>query len=251
MYPMNGPGALPADPGGDDMIPVFAHSMGSWRLTLQRQPLGPPELTDRYDRAAAGWGRTIDRLDYPRVYEGLLWAALRRTSVVGGGRPIRALDCGTGTGALSCALAEVADVPLRIDALDLSERMLDRAAERFRETGLHAALHQGDAQDMPFRDGTFDIVMAAHILEHLPDPRTALAEMVRVARPGGLVVACLTRRTVLGLYVHLRWRTHMVSQSDAVAWLGSAGLRNVYPLVSGRRGVFRKLSIACIGTKPA
>ena len=232
------------------MIPVFAHSIGSWRLTLQRQLLSAPELVARYDLAAAGWGRTIDRLDYPRIYEGLLGAALDRTSLVARGQGIRALDCGAGTGALSCALARVAGVPLQLDALDLSERMLDQAAERFRDTGLRAALHRGDVQEMPFPDETFDIVMAAHTLEHLSDPGRALAEMVRVVRPGGLVVVCLTRRTVFGFYVHLRWRTHMVSDSDAAAWLRSAGLQNVHPLASGNRGVFRKLSIACIGTKP-
>ncbi len=230
------------------MIPVFAQSIGSWRLTLQRQLLGPAELAARYDRAAAGWGRTIDRLGYPPVYQGLLRAALARGAP---GRRIRALDCGTGTGALSCALAAVAGAPLQLDALDISLRMLDRAGERFRERGLRAALHLGDAQALHFDDATFDIVMAGHVLEHLSDPGRALAEMVRVVRPGGLVVVFLTRRTLLGLYVHLRWRTHMVSESDAVAWLRRAGLEQVRPLASGRDGLFRKLSIACIGTKPA
>jgi len=247
---MRGPIALPERPDLDDMIPVFARSIGSWRLTLQRQPLSLPELAGRYDRAAAGWSRTIERLNVPRAYEALMQVALARSSLVGPGRQLRVLDCGVGTGALSCALARVAGVPLRLDALDVSRRMLDRAGARFRTAGLHAGLHQADARSLPFHDQTFDIVMAAHLVEHLPDPERALTEMVRVVRPGGLVVAFLTRRTALGLYVHLKWRTHMVSDTDAVAWLRKAGLQDVQPIVSGRRGVFRKLSMACIGTKP-
>ena len=46
-----------------------------------------------------------------------------------------------------------------------------------------------DAQDLPFDDGTFDVVVANHMLYHVPDPRRAAAEFARVLRPGGVLLA--------------------------------------------------------------
>jgi SAM-dependent methyltransferase len=51
-----------------------------------------------------------------------------------------------------------------------------------------------DALDLPFPDGHFDRVIAAEILEHLPDDRRAMAEIVRVTAPGGLVAVTVPRR---------------------------------------------------------
>jgi SAM-dependent methyltransferase len=44
---------------------------------------------------------------------------------------------------------------------------------------------QGDALDLPFEDGTFDRVIASEVLEHIPDDMTAMAELLRVLKPGG------------------------------------------------------------------
>ena len=54
--------------------------------------------------------------------------------------------------------------------------------------------HVADALDLPFADGHFDRVIAAEILEHLPDDRGAIAEIVRVTAPGGLVAITVPRR---------------------------------------------------------
>ncbi|XVX20006.1 class I SAM-dependent methyltransferase [Actinomycetota bacterium] len=51
--------------------------------------------------------------------------------------------------------------------------------------GAKAVTVEGDALHMPFDDGEFDRVVAAEILEHIPDDRTAISELVRVLRPGG------------------------------------------------------------------
>jgi SAM-dependent methyltransferase len=52
----------------------------------------------------------------------------------------------------------------------------------------------GDAHALPFADGHFDVVLAAEILEHIPDDRAVIAEIVRVTRPGGRVVVTVPRR---------------------------------------------------------
>ena len=81
-------------------------------------------------------------------------------------------------------------------------RAIDASAPRVRAAGLdagidrllqaHAAptpfpLLRGDAQSLPFRDASFERVLAAEVLEHLPDDAAALAEIRRVLAPGGLL----------------------------------------------------------------
>ena len=237
------------DSGG--RIPVFASRLGSWHLSLQRQPYDLNMLTASYDRAAARWQRTIDRLNYLPAYSDLLRRALDHGHMAGLPRQSRVLDCGTGTGALSEALAGVCKEPLKIEAVDISPAMLARAEARLRGISADVELRQADIQQLPYATGSFDIVMAGHILEHLPDPVAALREMVRVARPGGLIFTCITRRTLLGLWVHFLWRTHMVTPAQARHWLGCAGLNDVRCVMPGRASHFRKLSVACCGVKPA
>jgi SAM-dependent methyltransferase len=57
---------------------------------------------------------------------------------------------------------------------------------------------EGDAENMPFPDGHFDVVFSNQVFEHLPDPALALREAVRVLRPGGRLIL-----TVPGV-----WPTH-------------------------------------------
>lgn len=52
----------------------------------------------------------------------------------------------------------------------------------------------GDARSLPFPDGHFDRVIAAEVLEHIPDDRAVIGEIVRVTRPGGRVVVTVPRR---------------------------------------------------------
>ncbi|WP_108882287.1 methyltransferase domain-containing protein [Anderseniella sp. Alg231-50] len=243
-----------APAGGDTdnggRIPVFARRLGSWHLSLQRQPYDAANLVANYDLAAAGWHKIIDRLDYMPAYRALLKQALAHWPAARSSQHLRALDCGTGTGALSEALAGACAVPVEIDAVDISPVMLSKAGERLRKIGLNVALRQADVQRLPYANNSFDIVMAGHILEHLPDPVAALSEMVRVARPGGLVFACITRRTLPGLWIHFLWRTHMVSPADAENWLHRAALQDVTSVSPNCRGLFRQLSLACCGVKP-
>ena len=231
-------------------IPVFARQLGSWHLSLQRQPYNAEQLTESYDLAAAGWNRIINRLDYLPAYRCLLKQALAHWPATGSTPQLRALDCGTGTGAMSEALAREYNALLRIDAVDISSAMLDKAGERLRSFGLQVALRQADVNRLPYPDNSFDMVMTGHMLEHLPNPAATLEEMVRVVRPGGLVLACITRRALRGLWIHLLWRTHMVSPAEAENWLHRAHLEGVRCITPDRKSHFRKLSVACCGIKP-
>lgn len=228
-------------------LPVFSGSLGSWELTLRRHPLNRARLVSRYDAAGPGWQRRLDRLGVPQAYAGL-WRELMATYRPGGAR-IDVLDCGTGTGAFAAALAGQSLAPVRLDGVDLSPAMLREARARLERAGLVPRLALGDVTALAAADASYDLTSAAHLLEHLPDPAEGLAEMVRVTRPGGLVVACLTRKVPAGLAVSLGWRTRLFTPATARALFEAAGLDEVRvrPLGSGLPG---RLSLAVSGRKP-
>ena len=91
----------------------------------------------------------------------------------------RVLEVGIGTGRIALTL----DVP--IVGLDLSRPMMDV----LRSKSDAVPLIEGDATRLPFPDGSFDAAYAAHVLHLIPAWRDAFAEMVRVVRPGGVVLA--------------------------------------------------------------
>ena len=160
------------------------------------------------------------------------------------------LDCGVGTGALSSALARVLPTPFKLDAIDISPRMLERASSTLDGTNLEMTFSLGDMRELPYCNGVFDLVMTAHVLEHLTDPGVALNEMVRVLKPGGLLIACLTRRSALGMLVHLKWRTHRVTPAQAETWLLESGLEDAHCLTFEDRAMCQRLSVVCVGRKP-
>jgi ubiquinone/menaquinone biosynthesis C-methylase UbiE len=96
----------------------------------------------------------------------------------------RCLDVGAGTGFLSFILHEMG---LDVVGLDLSIGMLSRARDAARQRKL--SLCQADAECLPITSSSFDLVISRHLLWTLPDPQKAVAEWMRVLRPGGRIVA--------------------------------------------------------------
>lgn len=95
------------------------------------------------------------------------------------------LEIGIGSGRIALPVAAAG---ANVIGIDISTGMLATARERAKEAGLPLGLIKADAQALPFADGVFDAVLAVHVLHLLPDWRAALAEMVRVVKPGGAII---------------------------------------------------------------
>jgi SAM-dependent methyltransferase len=104
--------------------------------------------------------------------------------------PRRVLEVGCGWGEFAARTVE--ELGVELVAIDQSERMVELARER----GVDARV--GDVQDLPFGDGEFDVAVANWMLYHVPDLDGGLAELARVLRPGGRLVAATNSLDHLG-----------------------------------------------------
>lgn len=157
----------------------------------------------------------------------------------------RVLDVGSGTGTLAVALAEVVGRDGSVTGVDPSPAMVAAARAKAGRRAHPARFLVAAAQQLPFPDRGFDAVLTTLALHHVPEDRrsTAVAEMLRVLRPGGhLLIADLQPPSGLAdrLVARSRFR-HMVGpayldelaelvrtagaveahrHSTAISWLG-------------------------------
>jgi ubiquinone/menaquinone biosynthesis C-methylase UbiE len=109
------------------------------------------------------------------------------------GRRGRLLEVGCGPGIM---LPDLLAMGFEVRALDLSTEMIRRAEQRMNGQPLarRCRLAVGDVEQLEFGEGAFDAVVAMGVLEYLPACDAALREMVRVLRPGGLLVLTVPNR---------------------------------------------------------
>jgi len=211
------------DPGST--VPVAMAQLGSWEFAVRRRTYSAQDLAAKYDQVANSWEDTTERFGLLDAYRTILARSIVGAFPDNECNDLRVLDCGIGTGSLTLALSANMVGRATFNGIDTSADMLTRADVSLRRNGIKCDLRQGCIEAIPFPDASFDIVMAAHVLEHLPDPSCGLREMVRVLRPGGQVLFCVTRPSVFGALIQMRWRTWAVSEHQGVAWLRQMGLR--------------------------
>jgi ubiquinone/menaquinone biosynthesis C-methylase UbiE len=100
-----------------------------------------------------------------------------------------ALEIGAGTGYFALNLLQLGLVG-RVTATDISPGMLATLSGSARRLGLEVKTVRTDAEQLPFRDASFDLVFGHAVLHHIPDPVRAFSEFRRVLRPGGMVAFC-------------------------------------------------------------
>jgi SAM-dependent methyltransferase len=96
----------------------------------------------------------------------------------------RVLDvaCGNGNAALAAARRFC-----QVTGIDYVPELLDRARQRAHAEGLEATFLEGDAEDLPFPDASFDVVLSTCGAMFAPDQEQTAAELLRVCRPGGRI----------------------------------------------------------------
>jgi demethylmenaquinone methyltransferase/2-methoxy-6-polyprenyl-1,4-benzoquinol methylase len=149
------------------------------RADLQKDPA---RVSGMFDEVAKGYDRTNTVLS---MGNDRLWRVATTRAVEP--RPgQRILDLAAGTGASSVALARSG---AEVVAADFSPGMI--AEGRRRHSGIpNLSFVEADATALPFDDDSFDTVTMSFGLRNVNEPRTALAELLRVTRPGGRLVIC-------------------------------------------------------------
>ena len=140
----------------------------------------PKTISEETERLKRVWEREAPTYDrrmgfFERVLfgDGREWVCSRASGEV--------LEVAVGTGRNLPFYGE----EVRLTGIDLSRAMLEIARKKADELRMDADLREGDAQELPFPDASFDAVVCTLGLCNIPDDRRAVAEMKRVLRPGG------------------------------------------------------------------
>jgi SAM-dependent methyltransferase len=137
------------------------------------------------------------------------------------------LDVGSGPGNVTASLARAAGPDGLALGVDISEPMLARAVRA--EAGPNVGFLRADAQRLPFRDETFDAVVSIAMLQLIPEPAAALAEMVRVLRPGARMAVMVPTAGRAGALMRLLpdGGAHFFSDDEIADTLEDLGLVRV------------------------
>ncbi len=155
------------------------------------------------------------------------------------------LDVGCGTGRGTVGLAQAVGPNGRVDALDLTQAMLDQAALKLQNLGLdeRVNLKQGNARELPYPEATFDLVYNGYMFDLIPlDGFTPiLKEMARVLKPGGkLVLVNMSKlnekKTFYETIYEKGWAVMPCRPVLMSAFLESAGFVNIQRTYRPTRG---------------
>lgn len=151
------------------------------------------EVAKRYNKETDKWIRNVSKS---------FVSLARKWGITDG----KVLDVGTGTGLLAIELAK--RVPgVEVVDLDLSEGVFELARDNAQkgEVPLRVSFERGDAEDMPFTDCTFDLVISSNTLHLIENPVKMFDEIQRVLKPEGRFLISDFRRSWLGLFSeHIR-----------------------------------------------
>src|ERR1700753_560406 len=96
----------------------------------------------------------------------------------------RVLDVACGTGNVAIPLARLGAA---VTGVDIAPNLLVQARARAEAEGLHASFDEGDAEELPYPDGSFDAVVTMFGAMFAPRPEVVASELARVLKPGGLL----------------------------------------------------------------
>lgn len=184
-----------------------------------------PDHDHLYSKHAPRWHQRLGKLGYTRAYDHLMaqLPALPAAATV--------LDIGTGSGAFAASFAKRARADCQLTLADPNAAMRREAAERSRYWPQTVEIKDAKLGD-PL--GQFDMVLCAHVLEHL-EILPALSWLHDSLKPGGTLVLALSRPHWCTALIRWRWGHRAYTPTQAVDLMAQAGLRNLraVPFPSG------------------
>jgi len=150
--------------------------------------------------------------------------------VLAGRDGIDALDAGCGTGFLSLELAARGH---QVTGVDFAPAMLAEARRKAAECGASIRFEEADAEQLPFAPGSFDFAISRHLLWTLPHPEAAIAEWVRVLRPGGRLVVLdgqFDPKFLVEPHQNARTSSEYATIGDQLPFLGGRSMEEVKAL---------------------
>ncbi|WP_461427909.1 class I SAM-dependent methyltransferase [Gymnodinialimonas sp.] len=178
--------------------------------------------------AAPRWGDKMRTLGYYDGYLGFLSAPQQRPE-----GDLRVIDVGAGTASFSEAWVAINGPPHSLTLLEPSRAMLERGRAALQGRGVNPRLVEALLGEVALEP--FDEVLAAHVIEHCPDPLTALGQMRVLLRPGGRLNLVVSKPHWCNAIIWLQWRHRTFRESEICGLLRRAGFEidRVYAFPSG------------------
>jgi len=197
--------------------------------------MAPERADDSKQRVAAHWDRPAAHFDEDFGHsirtpaERAAWNRILDL-VLGGRGALHALDAGCGTGFLAL---ELATRGYRVTGVDFATAMLAEARRKVR--GLAVRLVEADAEQLPFKTGSFGLVISRHLLWTLPHPEATIGEWMRVLRPGGrlaVVDSQLVAGAALPRKENARTSPEYATIGDQLPFLGGRAREEIATLLA-------------------
>ncbi|WP_457590886.1 methyltransferase domain-containing protein [Geoglobus sp.] len=132
-------------------------------------------------------------------------------------------------------------------AVDLTPEQMEKAVRRFE----NAEFIRGDAENLPFRDSTFDAAISAGSIEYWPNPQKGVQEMARVTKSGGRVVILAPRKPDNPAVRKFAESIMLFpSTQQMVLWMEKAGLEDIRYVETGPYSFWSRLVVIISGRKP-
>jgi SAM-dependent methyltransferase len=117
--------------------------------------------------------------------------------------PVRVAEFGCGYGRFASMLLPLLASGSSYVGFDSAGALISKGKEIFAESPYHTSFFRGDAGDAAVRGDLFDVTICHLVLMHMSDPERAIREMIRVTRPGGLVITCDASRNGFNALLHI------------------------------------------------
>jgi ubiquinone/menaquinone biosynthesis C-methylase UbiE len=201
-----------------------------------------PRKTGLVLQSAAAYDRMVWLITFGR--ERALREAMLRLAHVKMGESVLDVGCGTGTLAIA-AKGQVGTTGV-VCGVDASPEMIARAEKKARNAGVAVAFQEAFAQSLPFPDAQFNVVLTTVMLHHLPQNarQEFAAEIRRVLKPGGRVLAIDFGRTRKSILDHFHRRHGHVELKDIIGLLKEADLNVIESGSVGMRDLHFALATA-------